>query len=79
MEIPQGALDEAKREGVDPDTMYALSLLESTGICVVPAAGFSQKEGRHGFRTTFLPGEKEMVEVVAAVRKHHEEFCAKYA
>lgn len=79
VEIPQGALDEAKRQGEDPDTMYALSLLESTGICVVPAAGFSQKEGRHGFRTTFLPSEDEMVKVMEAVKKHHMEFCAKFA
>mmetsp|Transcript_26363 Transcript_26363/g.31109 ORF Transcript_26363/g.31109 Transcript_26363/m.31109 type:complete len:537 (-) Transcript_26363:238-1848(-) len=79
VEIPQRALDEAERDGVDPDTMYALSLLESTGICVVPAAGFAQKSGRHGFRTTFLPSEDEMVRVVDKVRKHHEEFCAKYA
>jgi len=79
VEIPQKALEEAEREGIDPDTMYAISLLESTGICVVPATGFVQKDGRHGFRTTFLPSEDEMVNVVAAVKKHHEEFCAKYA
>jgi len=79
VELPKKALEEAEREGVDPDTMYALSLLESTGICVVPAAGFSQRGGRHGFRTTFLPSEDEMVTVVEAVKRHHEEFCAKYA
>jgi len=79
VEMPKGALEEAERDGVDPDTMYALSLLESTGICVVPAAGFSQRDGRHGFRTTFLPSEEEMVEVVDKVSRHHKEFCERYA
>jgi len=77
--LPPKALEEAERSGIEADTMYALSLLESTGICVVPAAGFAQRDGRHGFRTTFLPSEEEMVNVVAAVKRHHEEFCAKYA
>ena len=76
--LPQGAIDFAMDSGVAPDTLYAVSLLESTGICVVPASGFGQEEGRFGFRTTFLPSEDEMVRVVAAMRKHHEEFCSKY-
>jgi alanine transaminase len=76
--LPQGAIDFAKESGTAPDTLYAVSLLESTGICVVPASGFGQEEGRFGFRTTFLPSEDEMVRVVAAMRKHHEEFCSKY-
>ncbi len=34
--IPQAAVIEAKNRDQTPDTMYALSLLEETGICVVP-------------------------------------------
>ena len=56
--IPKSAVVEAKNRGQTPDTMYAISLLEETGICVVPASGFGQKEGRVGFRTTFLPPGK---------------------
>lgn len=78
VEMPAGAIEFAKENGVAPDTLYAVSLLESTGICVVPASGFGQEEGRFGFRTTFLPSEEEMVQVVASVRKHHEEFCDKF-
>merc|ERR1712157_20586 len=33
-----------KKRGIDPDVMYAMSLLESTGICVVPSSGFTVKE-----------------------------------
>ena len=79
VELPQAAITEAKRQAMDPDTLYALSLLESTGICVVPASGFGQKKGRHGFRTTFLPSEEEMKRAVALFRSHHEEFCSRYS
>jgi len=79
IDIPQSAIEEAKKKAIAPDTMYALSLLEKTGICVVPASGFGQKKGRYGFRTTFLPLEKEMERVVKCIGVHHEEFCKKYS
>ena len=78
VEIPQGAIDEALQQGTTPDTLYALSLLERTGICVVPASGFGQETGRYGFRTTFLPSEEDMAASVKAMKVHHEEFCARY-
>lgn len=78
VEMPQGAIKYAKKTGMPVDTLYAVSLLEKTGICVVPAAGFGQEEGRHGFRTTFLPSEEEMVRVVDAVRDHYTAFCNEY-
>jgi aspartate/methionine/tyrosine aminotransferase len=37
------------------DDEYCLSLLEATGICVVPGSGFGQMPGTHHFRTTILP------------------------
>jgi len=76
--LPQGAIDYALKNGVSADTLYAVSLLENKGICVVPASGFGQEEGRVGFRTTILPSEDEMVRVIAAIRKHHEEFCSRF-
>ena len=79
VELPQGAIEEAAQLGRSPDTLYALSLLENTGICVVPASGFGQKEGRFGFRTTFLPPEDEMAKAVDLFKQHHKEFCAKYS
>lgn len=79
VELPQGAIDEAKAQGVSPDTLYSISLLESTGICVVPASGFRQEKGRFGFRTTFLPKEEEMERAVGLFKKHHEQFCKKYS
>ena len=77
--MPPGAIVAAQEQRTTPDTLYALSLLEHTGICVVPASGFGQEEGRYGFRTTFLPSEEEMTRVVAKVKEHYEMFCREYA
>eukprot|EP00571_Detonula_confervacea_P008049 CAMPEP_0172317416 /NCGR_PEP_ID=MMETSP1058-20130122/31522_1 /TAXON_ID=83371 /ORGANISM="Detonula confervacea, Strain CCMP 353" /LENGTH=496 /DNA_ID=CAMNT_0013031969 /DNA_START=96 /DNA_END=1582 /DNA_ORIENTATION=- len=79
VELPPKALDDAAAHEKTPDTMYALSLLEETGICVVPASGFGQKEGRIGFRTTFLPPEDELNKAIVEFKRHHELFCEKYA
>jgi aspartate/methionine/tyrosine aminotransferase len=79
VEMPPGVFKEAESRGISPDTVYAVSLLEKTGICVVPASGFHQKEGRYGFRTTFLPLEEEMSKAVDKIREHYEEFCAQNA
>jgi alanine transaminase len=76
--LPPGALQAAKEAGQTPDTLYALSLLDETGICVVPASGFGQKEGRVGFRTTFLPPEDDLMEAIVQLAQHHKRFCEKY-
>ena len=76
--IPKGALEEAKAHNQTPDTMYAISLLEETGICVVPASGFGQKDGRIGFRTTFLPPDDELEQAIEGFAMHHKKFCERY-
>lgn len=96
-DMPAGAVEEAQRRGVSPDNLYALSLLRSTGIVVVPSDGFgdlppSSSSGgeeqnnnnnnnrrRYGFRTTFLPSERDMAESVEAMKRHHLEFVRRYS
>lgn len=75
--MPPGAMRASQEMGMSPDTLYALELLRTKGICVVPASGFGQKSGRFGFRTTFL--SPEMSRVVEDIRDHYEQFCRKYA
>mmetsp|Transcript_24633 Transcript_24633/g.30276 ORF Transcript_24633/g.30276 Transcript_24633/m.30276 type:complete len:668 (+) Transcript_24633:203-2206(+) len=77
--FPKKAIEKAKENGQTPDTLYALSLLEETGICVVPASGFGQKCGRIGFRTTFLPKEERIEKAIDLFGTHHEMFCKKYS
>jgi len=78
VEMPPRAVEAAEKEGTTADSLYAVSLLRRTGICVVPASGFGQKKGRYGFRTTFLPPEEEMEQAVGLFKMHHEEFLEKY-
>ena len=75
--MPHGAIEASRELGFSPDTLYALDLLQTKGICVVPASGFGQKRGRYGFRTTFLSPESRSV--VDSMRDHYEEFCEKYS
>eukprot|EP00546_Thalassionema_frauenfeldii_P006908 CAMPEP_0178920626 /NCGR_PEP_ID=MMETSP0786-20121207/15106_1 /TAXON_ID=186022 /ORGANISM="Thalassionema frauenfeldii, Strain CCMP 1798" /LENGTH=767 /DNA_ID=CAMNT_0020594707 /DNA_START=43 /DNA_END=2346 /DNA_ORIENTATION=- len=74
--LPESVFRRAKELGTTPDNLYALSLLESTGICVVPASGFGQSKGRVGFRTTFL--HPDTVRAIDKFREHHYEFMDKY-
>jgi aspartate/methionine/tyrosine aminotransferase len=75
--MPPGAIKEAARQGMSADTLYSIDLLKAAGICVVPASGFGQEEGRFGFRTTFLPAEVDSM--IGSIKAHYEKFCAKYA
>lgn len=79
VQVPKNAWVVALENDQTPDTLYALSLLEETGICVVPASGFGQKEGRVGFRTTFLPPEKTLKKAIKEFDRHHNLFCEKYS
>lgn len=77
IEVPEKAIEKAKELGTTPDNLYALSLLEDTGICVVPASGFGQAKGRVGFRTTFL--HPDTVKAIDLFRQHHEKFVKEYS
>ena len=73
--LPQKAIEAAKEAGKKPDDFYCLSLLDATGICVVPGSGFGQMENTLHFRTTFLaPG----TEWVSRMTKFHVEFMDQY-
>ncbi|CAG8951304.1 hypothetical protein HYFRA_00008054 [Hymenoscyphus fraxineus] len=73
--LPQKAIEAAKKEGRAPDEFYAFRLLDATGVCVVAGSGFGQKENTLHFRTTFLaPG----TEWVGRITKFHEEFMNEF-
>lgn len=74
------------KKGVDPSTMneeerlkyeamrdnaYCMSLLEETGICVVPGSGFGQMPGTLHFRTTILPPRNEMEDLIRLIKDFH--------
>ncbi|KAI0275729.1 transaminase [Russula aff. rugulosa BPL654] len=74
--LPPAAIEAAHEAGKEPDTLYALELLDDTGICVVPGSGFGQKEGEYHYRLTCLcPGVEEYV---GALERFHHKFMARY-
>ncbi|KAK4048118.1 alanine transaminase [Microbotryomycetes sp. JL201] len=76
LQLSQTAKDAAKQQNMQPDAFYAMRLLESTGICVVPGSGFGQKPGTWHIRTTFLaPGTEEFV---SRLKKFHKEFLDEF-
>jgi len=77
--LPPKMIEAAEAAGKQPDTFYALALLEATGIVVVPGSGFGQKPGTWHFRTTFLPPEQDMQAVIERMGTFHAQLLASYA
>lgn len=78
--LPENAILEAQsRNMASADVLYCFELLESTGICVVPGSGFGQQKGTLHFRTTFLPPENQIDDVVEQMREFHHNFLKKYS
>jgi aspartate/methionine/tyrosine aminotransferase len=42
LRLPDGAIAAAEKMGKDPDFLYCMELLKSTGIVAVPGSGFKQ-------------------------------------
>ena len=66
---------DAKAEYEIPlDEQYCISLLEETGICVVPGSGFGQIQGTLHFRTTFLPPKEQILDLVSRLASFHQQY-----
>ncbi|RDL37103.1 putative alanine aminotransferase 2 [Venustampulla echinocandica] len=73
--VPPKAVEAAHKEGRSADEFYAHRMLKATGVCVVPGAGFGQKEDTLHIRTTFLaPG----TEWIGRIKKFHNEFFEEF-
>ncbi|CAL1544175.1 unnamed protein product [Lymnaea stagnalis] len=79
IDIPKKAVEEAKAKGLAADAFYCYSLLEETGICVVPGSGFGQKEGTWHFRTTILPPVEKIADMLNRFGDFHVKFLNKYS
>lgn len=79
IDMPAAAIAAAEAAGHAADTFYALSLLEQTGLCVVPGNGFGQKEGTYHIRLTFLPDEEELEKALDRFEAHHKAFIAEFS
>lgn len=78
IKLPQKAIEAAQKEGKPADTFYAFSLLEATGICIVPGSGFGQQPGTYHFRTTILPQPDKLKIMLNKFAEFHSKFLQKY-
>ncbi|EEY66057.1 alanine aminotransferase 2 [Phytophthora infestans T30-4] len=76
--LPPKAVEAAKEAGMAPDAFYCTQMLDDTGIVVVPGSGFGQKEGTWHFRTTILPPEDAVDDVIEMTSKFHAKFMDTY-
>lgn len=76
--FPQRFVNEAKSIGQQPDELYAMRLLEATGICVIPGSGFDQKEATFHIRIAFLPSEALFPKFTADLAHFHSAFIEQY-
>eukprot|EP00116_Pleurobrachia_bachei_P008034 sb/3468296/ len=79
IDLPVGAIETAKSQGVEPDFLYCSELLDATGICVVPGSGFWQSPGTYHFRMTILPPKDQLVVFLDKLAEFHGQFCEKYS
>jgi len=77
--LPEKALAAAKEAGQSADVFWAFQLLEATGICIIPGSGFGQVPGTFHFRTTILPQEEMIAEMLGRLREFHEKFLKEYS
>ncbi|KAJ9104248.1 hypothetical protein QFC19_004065 [Naganishia cerealis] len=75
--MPEKAIQKAKELGKPADVMYALELLDATGICAVAGSGFGQEDDTYHVRVTALcPGVEKYVK---KIEDFHKKFMAKYS
>jgi len=77
--LPKGAIQAASMKHQDPDELWCLELLQQTGIVTVPGSGFGQQEDTFHFRTTILPPDEVLEDVVRKLADFQEEFNKKYS
>jgi len=78
IDLPEKAIKKAESLGQKPDFFYAMKLLETTGICIVPGSGFGQIPGTYHFRTTILPPEEQMQDMMTKFTKFHSDFIEEF-
>jgi len=78
VKMSDSAIAAAAEAGQAADVFYAFNLLEATGICVVPGSGFGQQPGTFHFRTTILPQEDVIVDMLGRLKEFHMKFIKQY-
>lgn len=72
------AAAKAQDPETEADALYCMELLDATGIVLVPGSGFGQRPGTYHFRSTILPPEDKIADVVKLLADFHAKFLKKY-
>lgn len=80
VEIPESAIEAASKEdpNIQLDEYYCLELLRQHGVCVVPGSGFGQLPNTWHFRTTILPSESDLKNMLEKFEIFHKDFIKKH-
>merc|ERR1712032_362920 len=78
VQMPEAAVKEAKNRNMEADVFWCLELVEATGVVTVPGSGFGQETGTYHFRTTILPPEEMLQDMIQKVASFHADFVALY-
>ena len=78
LSLPAKAVAAAAEKGMPADEFYCLRLIDATGLVVVPGSGFGQVEGTFHFRTTFLPPEGMLTNVLVTISDFHRAFMQEF-
>ena len=76
--FPKRFISKAEEDDIAPDAVYAMELLNATGVCMVPGSGFGQVSGTFHVRSTFLPNESDFDAFIARISAFHSEFMRRY-
>lgn len=76
--LPTKAIAAAEAINIKPDVFYALCLLESTGIVVLPGSVFGQVPGKWHFRCTILQQEEKMQRIIYLFQAFHKAFMEEF-
>jgi len=79
IDLPQKFIDEANAKGKEPDTLYCLYMVEETGVVTVPGSGFGQRPGTYHYRTTILPEESILRDVLDILAQFHTNLIKRYS
>uniref|UniRef100_A0A8C6UYB5 alanine transaminase n=1 Tax=Neogobius melanostomus TaxID=47308 RepID=A0A8C6UYB5_9GOBI len=78
--IPDKAIKEALEKGQQPDMFYCMTMLEETGICLVPGSGFGQKRAHiTSGEMTILPPIDKLTILLNKVKEFHQRFTKQYS
>ncbi|KAJ7522195.1 hypothetical protein O6H91_18G000700 [Diphasiastrum complanatum] len=78
LHLPERALKAASAIDMPADTFYVRKLLDATGIVMVPGSGFGQAPGTWHIRSTVLPPEKKLPDIISRLSTFHQRFMDEF-